>query len=77
MEAVVGSLLLCGHSVLANWNLKQLIGYRVYYIDTCSQHYGMINTEENTVNIMKSGYTHRYHPGEIKWLNQINQIRNL
>ena len=68
---------MCGHSVLANWNLKQLIGYRVYYIDTCSQHYGMIDTKENTVNIMKSGYTHQYHPGEIKWLDKINQIRNL
>ena len=66
-----------GHTVLANWNMKQLVGYRVYWIDTCSQHYAIIDLEENTVNIKRSDYNHSYHPGEIKWLNRINQIQSL
>ena len=68
---------MCGHSVLANWNMKQLVGYRVYWIDTCSQNYALVNLEENTVNIRNTSYNHSYHAGEIKWLSKINQIRNL
>ena len=68
---------MCGHSVLANWNMKQLVGYRVYWIDTCSQNYALVDLEENTVNIRNTSYNHSYHSGEIKWLSKINQIKNL
>ena len=68
---------MCGHTVLANWNMVQQVGYRMYWIDTCTQHYAIIDLEENTVNIKRSTYNHMYHPGEIKWLNRIKQIRNL
>ena len=64
-----------GHTVLPRWNMKQLIGYRCYYIDTCSQHYAIVDTELDNVTINKTGYEHVYHPGEIRWINKINQSK--
>lgn len=64
-----------GHTVLPKWNMKQFIGYRVYFIDTCSQNYAIVDTDMNEITINSTGYVHYYHPGEIRWINTINQTK--
>ncbi len=66
-----------GHTVLARWDCTQFVGYRGYNIDTHMQYYSVIDTSNDYVEIKRSNYTHRYWPLEVKWLEKIDQIKNL
>lgn len=66
-----------GHTVLYNWQVKYYDSYKTYNIDTHNQHYAIINTQNNNVDIIPSGYYHRYHRNEIQWLLKTKQFENL
>jgi len=66
-----------GHTMLYNWQVKFYDNYKTYDIDTHNQHYAIINTQNNNVDIIPSGYYHRYHRREIQWLLKTKQFKNL
>ena len=41
------------------------------------QYYAIVDTSNDYVEIKRSNYTHRYWPLEVKWLEKIDQIKNL
>ena len=63
-----------GHTVLWDWNCTQYIGYRSYNIDTHNQHYAVVNTENDYVEIKRTSYNHRYCRKEVEWLLKTKQI---
>lgn len=65
-----------GHTILFNWDMKTYVNYKTYNIDTHNQHYAIIDTSNNHVDILKSGYYHRYYRKEIQWLIKTNQLIN-
>lgn len=63
-----------GHTVLYDWKCTQYIGYRAYNIDTHNQHYAVVNTDNDYVEIKRTNYTHRYYRKEIEWLLKTKQL---
>ena len=63
-----------GHTVLFDWKCTQYVGYRAYNIDTHNQHYAVVNTDNDYVEIKRTNYTHRYYRKEIQCLLKTKQL---